>query len=115
VDQNDRAWRLAAAAEAAGKSDAGALDRAFAELHPTAEEVARAYSLCLTTPPFNSIEGTRLTLSARLQVLLAQEQVAAQRLMRRSINILIGVLVLLILVLLLLGSFEVWEELYKPD
>jgi TRAP-type C4-dicarboxylate transport system permease small subunit len=35
--------------------------------------------------------------------------------MRRSINILIGVLVVLIVVLLLLGGFEVWEELYKPD
>jgi hypothetical protein len=115
VDQNDRAWRLAAAADAAGKNDAGALDRAFAELHPTPEEVARAYSLCLTTPPFNSTEGTRLILTARLQVLLAQEQVAAQRRMRRSINILIGVLVVLIVVLLLLGGFEVWEELYKPD
>ncbi|HYX75174.1 MAG TPA: hypothetical protein VE819_10865 [Steroidobacteraceae bacterium] len=115
MDQNDRAWRLAAAAEAAWKGDAGALDRAFVELQPTSEEVARAHSLCLTTAPFNSIEGTRLMLTTRLQVLLTQEHVAAQRRMRRSTNILIGVLIVLVVILVLLGGFEVWEDLYKPD
>jgi hypothetical protein len=115
VDQDDPAWKLVAAAEATWKGDVGALDRAFTELKPTSEAVARAYSLCLTTPPFSAIEGARLMLTTRLQVLLTDELVAAQRRMGRTINILIGVLVVLAVILLLFGGFEVWDEVYKVD
>ena len=115
MDQDDPAWKLAAAAEATCKGDVGALDGAFTALKPTPAAVARAYSLCLTTPPFSAIEGTRLILTARLQVLLTDEIVAAQRRTSRTISILIGVLVVLIVILLFLGGFEVWEEVYKPD
>jgi hypothetical protein len=61
MDQNDPAWKLAQATVASLSDRGDALDRALRELKPTSGDVARAYALCLTTPPFASTEATRLT------------------------------------------------------
>ena len=106
MDRNDPAWRLAEATLASTALDADALDAAFRELRPTARDVARAYALCITTRPYSQTEATRLILSARLQVTLMEEHVSAQHRMGLTINILTGVLVVLTLVLVIFGEFD---------
>jgi hypothetical protein len=112
VDQNDPAWKIAEAALASVNSGPSILDAALNDSEASAKDIARAYALCLTSQtPFVSTEATRLILSARLQVALVREHVAAQRRMGRTINILTGVLVVLTVVLVILGAIAIWPQL----
>jgi hypothetical protein len=111
-DENDPAWKLATAVRASLNNDPEHLERVFKELAPTATTVARAYTLCLTTPLF-SAEANRLILNTRLQVVLMEEHVAAQRRMGFTINALTWVLVVLTLVLVVFGVIDLCQKLHS--
>jgi hypothetical protein len=111
VDQNDPAWKIAEAAQISIYRDPDALDKALTDLKASAKDIARAYAFCLTAGSPFAAEATRLILATRLQVVLTQEHVAAQRAMGATINILTGVLVFLTVVLVILGSIDIWEKL----
>jgi len=103
MDKNDPAWKLAEAALATVGGDLDTLDKTFEQLKPTTRTLARAYTLCLTTPPFSNTEATRLILNT-LQFALA-EQAA------RKLNVLTGWLIGLTVLLLAFGVFEIGTEL----
>ena len=111
VEQSDPAWKLAAAADAAGMSgDMDAFERAFAALKPNSRIIARAYAVCLTKPPFTAHEASRLILYRYLEVALMEEHVAAQRRMGRTINRLTFFLVLLTAALVFFGVVDLIEK-----
>jgi hypothetical protein len=112
MDESDTAWKLAKAVQAAASNDPDNLDKTFAELKPSATHIARAYTLCLTTSPFNLSEANRLILNARLEVALMEEHVAAQRRMGVTINVLTGVILFLTLVLVGFGVIDLWGKLH---
>jgi len=101
---NDPAYKLAEAALQALRGDLDAIDRALKELKPDTKMLARAYTLCLSTPPFSQTEATRLILST-LQYSLAEK--TANRL-----NYLTGILVFLTLFLVGVGIFDVVTRLH---
>jgi hypothetical protein len=103
MDHNDPAWKLAEAADAAQHGDVDAIDRAFATLKPTPRTLARAYALCLTTPPFSQSEATRLILST-LQFAVAEES-------GRKLNVLTGWLIALTVALVAFNVFDLWLRL----
>jgi hypothetical protein len=115
VDRSDPAWQLADAALASMRTDPDTLEGVIRDLKPTARDMARAYTLCLTTPPFAQTEATRLILNSRLQVTLVEEHVAAQRRMGWTINFLTGVLVVLTVLLVIFGEFDLAKVLHESN
>lgn len=118
MDQNDPAWKIAAAAHAAvhdGKGD-DAFDKLLGDLKPSSKTLARAYALCVTEQTFwlagQYKPALTMMINARLQVTLLQEHIAAQERMSRTINILTGVLVVLTVVLVIFGVVEIAQ---RPD
>lgn len=103
TDPNDPAYMLAQAALDAWNGDLDVLDRAFKKLKPTTLIFARAYTLCLSTPPFSGAEATRLILNAS-QYALAEK-------IGRRLNVLTVWLVLLTLALVIFGGFDIYRRL----
>jgi hypothetical protein len=112
MNENDPAWKLAAAADASRNGGSDILEEAFKDLKPTTITIAQAYALCLTTPLFSGSEANRLILSTRLQVALMEEHVAAQRRMGFTINALTWVLVVLTVVLVVFGVIDLCQKLH---
>ncbi len=103
IDTNDPAYRLAKAAFDSARGDPDAIDRAFNELKPTTKTITRAYVFCLCIPPFYGLEAPRLILNT-LQYQLAEKTA-------RRLNVLTGVLVILTLLLIAFGIFDVCMRL----
>ena len=110
MDKEDPAWKIAEATYNSLSTDPSTLDATLKKLQASAEDIARAYALCLSPTPFSSTEATRLILQSRLHVALVQEHVAAQKRMGRTVNILTWALVVLTVVLVGLGGIDVWEK-----
>lgn len=110
MDHNDPAWKIAEATLTSINTGPNTLDAAL--VGQSATDIARAYALCLTSQTtFASNEATRLILSARLQVALVQEHVAAQRRMGRTVNRLTVAIAALTLLLVIFGIIELWPKL----
>jgi hypothetical protein len=99
-DRNDAAWKLAEASLDTVRGDLDAIGRAFDEIKPNTRTLARAYALCLNTPPFSQTEATRLILHT-LQYALAEKTAD-------KLNALTKALVFLTLALLLFGVFDIY-------
>jgi hypothetical protein len=112
MDENDPAWKLAAAADASLKGGPDILEEAFKALEPSPTTIAQAYALCLTKSQFQADSRSGLILSARLQVALVEEHVAAQRRMGFTINALTWVLVVLTLILVAFGVVDLCQKLH---
>ena len=112
MDENDPAWKLAAAAHESLNGGPDDLEAVFKDLKPTTITIAQAYALCLTKNPFSGDSRSRLILNARLEVALMEEHVAAQRRMGRTINVLTWVLVVLTLVLVIFGLIDLCQGLH---
>jgi hypothetical protein len=112
MDENDPAWKLAAAADASLQGGSDILEEAFKALKPAPTTIARAYALCLTKTPFTADSRSRMILEARLQVALMEEHVAAQRRMGFTINALTWVLVVLTLVLVVFGVIDLCQKFH---
>jgi len=109
VDQDHPARRLADAAKATGKPDPDALEKAIAELKSTSKSKFIAQALAVSIAD-NASSGDREILSARLQVELVEEHVAAQERMGQTINVLTGVLVVLTLLLVVFGLADLTDK-----
>jgi hypothetical protein len=110
MDENDPAWKLAAAADASLKGGSDILEEAFKALKPAPTTIAQAYALCLTKTQFTADSRSRMILNARLQVALMEEHVAAQRRMGFTINALTWVLVVLTVALVILGAMDLSQK-----
>lgn len=100
MDENDPAWKLAAAAKAAAEGDVDAIGKAFADLKPTTEILAKAYAVCLTKQPFSGHEATRLLVVHSLQYALAEKTA-------HKLNVLTGWLVALTVFLVVFGVIDI--------
>jgi hypothetical protein len=112
MDENDPAWRLAAAAHESLAGGPDILEEAFKVLKPTPITIAQAYAICLTKQTFSVDSRNRMILEARLQVALMEEHVAAQRRMGFTINALTWVLVVLTLALVIFGVIDLCQKLH---
>jgi hypothetical protein len=112
MNENDPAWKLAAAADASLKGGSDILEEAFKNLKPTTITIAQAYALCLTKQAFAVDSRSRMILETRLQVALMEEHVAAQRRMGFTINALTWVLVVLTVVLVVFGVIDLCQKLH---
>jgi hypothetical protein len=110
VNPEHPAWKLALAIARSRQGELGATERAFEELKPDAVMICQAYALCLTESEFGA-EANRLILGARLQLVLMQEHVAAQKRMGRKLEWLTGVLIVLTVALVVFGWAEEGDKI----
>jgi hypothetical protein len=84
-NKNDPAWKLCEASQAALNGDLDAIDRAFNEIKPTTQIIARAYALCLIgTSPFQLSQANRLIINT-LQYRVAEDAARRMDFMTRAI------------------------------
>lgn len=83
-------------------------EEALETIKPGAVIIARALAICSAQQPYTSYAATRLMLEARLQVVLTEEHVEAQRQMGSALNWMTGALVALTVVIVLLTGALAW-------
>lgn len=101
--KNTAAWKLAELAQNLG-ADFSLFDAALKA--SSADDIARAYTHCLTDPIYQTRSVPRLVLREYLQLRLMEEHVAAQRRMGRTITWLNWALVVFTLALVWFSYVE---------
>jgi hypothetical protein len=106
AESADTAKRLAEAANtSATQGNEDAFNRAFAELKPSADDIAGA--ICILTTRMPGYSASREMLAAHLQLVLTREQIAAQERMGNAATRLTAASVVLGIVALLVTLLQI--------
>jgi|SRR5580700_235932 hypothetical protein len=106
MNESHPAWKLAEGARSAvASANVELLEKAINPF-PSADTIAQALALSLTTHPFIQYDAPRQILRDYLQVALTREHVAAQKRMGRTVNRLNVILVFLTAALVWFGYVD---------